>query len=596
MKRPIIFFLLICSIPVMATKVTCDSPVEPIHAIQGDAKASTLLDQSVLVKGVVTGDFRGKDALGGFFIQQQESDDNHRTSEGLFIQSNDLLKPLNMGDLVLVKGVVSEQFEVTQLKSVSMIKTCSTGNQLPQEFLLSMPLNGFSLEQIEGMRVGFKKPPVITDLYQYITYGEMTVSSQILLSPTAKYRPGKNIKKHLAQNKSDVLVIDDGSNQKHPQPYPVGIDGMNPIQASNVLEVGQQVEVVGVMHYAYGKYKLQPTNKIKFSGKINKSKPANPGGTVKVASFNIENFFTSIDNGKEACGPLKNFGCRGADSLAEYNRQLAKLVQVINLTDASVVGLQELENNSHSIPTLVKALNQQAQTNKWSYIKTGALGEDVIKVGLIYQPSEVSTVGDFALLNAKANPNFKENRNRIVVAQTFKSNKNTLFNVATAHLKSKSCRDAIGINEDQKDGQGCYNATRTEVAHQLADWLNSDPTGEGAEISILTGDLNSYQKEDPIVVLQEKGFANLANRFLSTTNWTASYRGQVGSLDYILVNKAADKEATGITQWHINSVRPREFGYNLESLDDTNEKPVNFYQPGPFNSSDHDVVLAGFDL
>jgi len=596
MKFPSILFLLIFSASICSKVLSCEGSYMAIHAIQGQGKESAFIGQTVVVKGVVTGDFSKKSKLGGYFIQQQDADEDIKTSEGLFLQSNTIVDSLLVGDLVVVEGRVSENFEVTQLDSVSRIKVCAAKVELPSAYLLHLPLNGFDLEQVEGMRVGFNKPVVITDLYPYLKYGELVVSSELLMSPTAIYRPGKQIKTHRAYNDDNQLIIDDGSNLKSPDPYPVGSDGVNAINAHNSLVLGQQLDAVGVMHFAYGKYKLEPTESIKFTQPDLQTLPSDPGGHLRIANFNLENYFISIDEGEETCGPLQNFGCRGADSHAEYQRQVDKLVRAINLADASVVGLQELENNIDSTRTLVEALNNHAGNKKWAYVKTGVLGGDVIKVGLIYQPSKVQLVGDYALLDAKANPDFKANKNRVVVAQTFKTRNNSLFNMATAHLKSKSCRDAEGINLDQKDGQGCYNAVRTEVAHQLSEWLNNDPTGQGAEISILTGDLNSYQKEDPIFTLQNNGFTNLADQFLNPTNWTTSYRGQLGSLDYVLVNEAAAKVATGLVQWHINSIHPWEFGYDLESLDDQREKPKNFYQKDPYSSSDHDVVLAGFDL
>ncbi|TDR19303.1 ExeM/NucH family extracellular endonuclease [Marinicella litoralis] len=597
MKFSLITLLLIFNGSIQATDFSCESQFTPIHLIQGSQSASKLLDEEVIVKGVVTGDFRGKERLGGFFVQQPQSDGNSKTSEGLFIQSNDAKRLIELGDLMLIKGRVSEQFDVTQLVSISAMKTCAKKVKLPAAHLLKMPLNGFNLEQVEGMRVGFNQPVVVTDLYPYLKYGELIVSSELLMAPTAMYRPGKAINKHSKYNKANRLTIDDGRNSQFPVPLPVGSDGVNEVNGLNPLAVGQMLNTVGVMHFAFGKYKLQPTEALQFSKLENQSAPSDPGGLVKIANFNLENYFTTIDQGEDICGPLKNFGCRGADSMDEYDRQLEKIVHVINQADASVVGLQELENNNISGLRLVEALNQAAGSKKWAYVDTGVLGEDVIKVGLIYQANEVSAIGEYALLNAKTNPKFKENKNRIVVVQTFKSKNNNLFNVATAHLKSKNCRDAEGDNKDQQDGQGCFNAVRVEVAQQISTWLNNDPTGERVEISILTGDLNAYQQEDPILVLQENGFENLADSYLNPSNWTTSFRGQLGSLDYVLVNSAAAKVATGLVQWHINSIHLRELDYNLEPWEEGGEiKPASFYQISPFASSDHDLVLAGFDL
>jgi len=584
---------------VQASKQSCFQQTTAISIIQGDSGSSPLVNKSVWVKGLVTADFRGKDRLGGYFVQSIEADDNPKTSEGLFIHENNMQISIKVGDVIALQGKVEEQFGVTQLSEAKKTQVCSTDLPLPEPLMLSLPLEDFDLERVEGMYVTLAEPYVITDVYPFIQFGELVVSSKLLMNPTSIHRPGSAIKKMIEANNNDRLVIDDGSLQKYNESTGIGPDGSKQISANNQIQLGQKLLTSGVMHYAFGQYKLQPTKKLEFSAKLTTSapKPVATGGQFKVATFNVENFFTTLDNGLEICGPLKNFGCRGADNEIEYGRQLAKLVKVINSSGASVVGLQELENNvQQSIQALVHGLNQAAGKNKWAFIDTGTLGEDVIKVALIYQPDLLKPQGKFALLNRAADPEFLENKNRVIVAQTFNDQKGHAFNVATVHFKSKSCRDATGIYLDQKDGQGCYNPTRVQVAKQLSQWLKTDPTGQQAEATFIVGDFNSYQKEDPMVSLKSAGFYNLADKFLPPENWTTSYRGQVGSLDYVLANEAAQKLTVGLTQWHINSVAMDQFGYNTESFSDDFSKPANFYLDDPYASSDHDVVIAGFDF
>ena len=45
---------------------------------------------------------------------------------------------------------------------------------------------------------------------------------------------------------------------------------------------------------------------------------------------------------------------------------------------------------------------------------------------------------------------------------------------------------------------GNCNLTRTLAAEALVDWLATDPTGSGDGDVLIIGDLNSYDKEDPI--------------------------------------------------------------------------------------------------
>jgi len=595
MKHALSLVLLFFTFNCFSKVVLCETQTIPINQVQGSESESAYVGQEITVKGVVTGDFRGEDALSGFFIQSVDADADVTTSEAIFIHTNDMSYDIKLGDWVQVKGMVSEQFGVTQLGHVSGLDTCQRNMTLPAATKIHLPLVGVNLEQLESMRVSLAEPAVITDLYQYIKYGEMTVSTKMLLAPSAKFRPGEEMNQYRQQITDHQIIIDDGRTAAFSEPFSYGTDGKTPVSENNPLSLGSLVQTTGVLHYAFGKFKIQPTEQLKITAShYNRNlKPQDPGGSLKIATFNIENFFTTIDGGKEICGPQRNFFCRGADSESEYHRQLAKLVAVINAANATVMGVQEFENNDTAVVDLVKALNHDVGFDKWSFIDTGVLGEDVIKVGLIYQAQLVKPVGEFSLLNAEVNPAFKENKNRIVVRQTFVTQNNKKFNVATAHFKSKSCRDAEAENLDQGDGQGCYNAVRTEVAQQVADWLNGLPKHD---FTVLVGDLNSYQKEDPINTLQSNGFVNLAEHWLGEENWSTTYKGKVGSLDYIMANKAATERSVGVTQWHINSTEIDDFGYNLEGFKEGVKKPASFYAQSPFSSSDHDLVIAGFNL
>lgn len=598
MKSKSIFTSLIFAFNICTAKNNCDEKHTPIHSIQGSGQNSELVNQQVWVKGIVTGDFRGKERLGGYFIQSLKADNDVKSSEGLFIQENNLELPFNLGDVVVTYGEVIEQFGVTQIKHAQHTKVCMRNQKLPEPFKIQLPLDDLDLENIEGMRVTLASPHAVINSWQLMTYGEFSVASKLLMNPTSVVQPGEEARKLDELNRRNQLIIDDGSTQKYPKPLNEKYFIPNKIDANNMIKVGQRVSATGVMHYLFGNYKIQPTEMIQLMPGLETSgkTPKPHGGDLSIATFNVENFFTTIDNGKEICGPLKDFSCRGADNAKEFERQLAKLVHTINVANASVLGLQELENNKKSIKALVKGLNKAVGFEKWRYIDTGVLGEDAIKVGLIYQPELVKPKGEFALLNKKSDPAFKENRNRIIVAQTFADVNDNAFNVATVHFKSKSCRDAEEQNLNQEDGQGCYNPVRFEVAGQLSNWLNTDPTKQEAKATFIVGDFNSYQQEDPMTLLASNGFVNLADSYLPKENFTAGFRGTMGSLDYVLANEEAKQLTTGLVQWHINSVSTDDFGYNNEAFDKGIERPKNFYAVNPFKSSDHDVVIAGLSF
>jgi predicted extracellular nuclease len=561
--------------------------------VQGVKDTSPLVGSKVVLEGIVTADFQDEKSFAGFFMQTKTNKNEKRQnkikqSEGIFVYESNI--EVEIGDLIRVHGEVSEHHGVTQIADVTTIIILKNKQKLPSAVAISLPLAGYNLENLEGMRVTLDQSAIITDHYNYIRYGEFVVSSKILVTPTNRVPQGPKVKQLQIQNADDKLLIDDGKFNQ--------FNEYEKINSKTPVHIGAQVQLVGIMHYAFDKYRIELTEAVEFldSSVSRQSQPTPIAGEVKIASFNVRNYFTTIDKGQETCGPKQNFGCRGADSDDEFMRQQSKLVSAIRKADADIYAILELENNEDSIKVLVAALNADTKNDVWHYIDTGILGEDVIKVGLLYQIKKVIPVGEYKVLNPKVMPEFEADKNRDVLLQTFKDVNNNLFNVAVLHLKSKRCSDAIGIDLDQKDGQGCYNASRVKVAKQISDWLKQDPTGQNAESTLVIGDFNSYMKEDPISTFAKNGFNNLAHDLLTDENWTSVFRGEVGSIDHILANTNARKAAKGMTQWHINSIVMGWFDYNLEDLAKSKEKPENYYLLNPFASSDHDMVIAGFNF
>jgi uncharacterized protein len=67
-------------------------------------------------------------------------------------------------------------------------------------------------------------------------------------------------------------------------------------------------------------------------------------GSLKVASFNVLNYFLTIDTSQHLMRPSGNQDCRGADSAQELERQRTKLLAALSAIDADVFGFMEMEN------------------------------------------------------------------------------------------------------------------------------------------------------------------------------------------------------------------------------------------------------------
>ena len=148
-------------------------------------------------------------------------------------------------------------------------------------------------------------------------------------------------------------------------------------------------ELTGVLHYSFEHYRLHPTIGPIVAAKTPRPRvPPSVGGTLRIASSNVFNYFTTINNAKN--------GARGANSQREFIRQRKKLISALVRMDAHILGIMELENNAGTaIKNLLEGLNEAAGTEKYAYIHTGKLGNDRIRVALLYQPGFVTPVGKY---------------------------------------------------------------------------------------------------------------------------------------------------------------------------------------------------------
>ena len=320
------------------------------------------------------------------------------------------------------------------------------------------------------------------------------------------------------------------------------------------------------------------------------------GGSLKVASFNVLNYFTTIDDGTWICGPSGDMECRGADTPEEFTRQRDKIIAALVAIDADIVGLIEIENHATNVPVadLVSGLNDVLGAGTYAYIATGFIGTDAIQQALIYKPATVTPVGAYAILDSSVDPTFLDTYNRPVLAQSFQDNATGgIFTVAVNHLKSKgSDCNAIG-DPDLGDGAGNCNLTRTAAAIALVNWLAGDPTGSGDGDFLIIGDLNSYDKEDPIDALLAGGYTDLLYHFLGEYAYSYLFDSQLGYLDHALANAALFGQVTGVTVWHINADEPDLIDYDMTFKQDAQDA---LYAPDAYRASDHDPVIVGLSL
>jgi len=590
--------------------VVCGSVAQPsvhtIPQIQGSGSTSPFVGTRQTTEGIVT-----HNVSNGFYLQDPSGDGDPTTSDGILVFTGSA-PTVNVGDKVRLTGTVTEfnagdaGRTVTELTSVSGLTVLSSGHAITPVNLMLPLASANDFERYEGMLVRFTAPLTVSQNYFQGRYGQVTLSAGRLEKPTNRYRAGTpQAMAATVANAANMIVLDDNRTSQNPNPIPyIGTD--------NTLRAGDTVSnLVGVIDFGLitssnpgpTGYKLQPTVAPVFT-RVNQrsAAPALAGGNIKVASFNVLNYFTTFTDGTNASGEsgqgcrqgttISASNCRGANNLQEFLRQRAKIVAAMTAINADVFGLMEIQNNGDvAVTNLVEALNAAVGQGTYAVVPmpsvTGATGDDAIRVAMIYKPRKVRLVSEALADTDPLN-------NRPPMAQAFSSWNGKRFSVIVNHLKSKSsCPAAGNPDADRGDGQGCWNATRVAQARRLLSTMIPRVQAAAKDPDVLViGDLNSYGAEDPINTLTAAGLVNQIERFVRPSGMPYSYvfDGESGYLDHALTTASLNPQVVGVTEWHINADEPSVIDYNTEF------KPQDLYTATPYRASDHDPVIISLDL
>lgn len=596
------------------------APTAAIYQIQGSGATSPYVGQTVTTSGVVT-----KVDNNGFFLQDIAGDGDPNTSDGIFVFTG-TQPAVSAGQTVQVTAKVQEfntgattnadtaAHTVTELGSVTSLSVTGTA-PLPAPVVLRFPLaTQDAMEKVEGMLVtlntaaGF--PLTVQQNYFLGRFGELTLGVGAvpgvgrLWNPTNVLRPGAQAQAMNADNIRRSIVLDDGSTVQNPNPTPY-------LAADDTVRAGDTVAAItGVIDYGLttsantdpGAYKIHPTQPVTFTRANPRTLMAEDvGGNIRVGSANVENFFTTLNDGTNKCPPSNTADdCRGANNGAEYGRQLAKVGDELIGMNADAVALMELQNNGNTaIQALVDYVNGKLGPNTYArvpFASTGG-GTDAIQVGMIYKPARLSLVGPALSDTAAIN-------NRAPMGQGFMAPNGEKFNLIANHLKSKGCSDfAAGPGDaDQGDLQGCFNARRVQQADELRTFAARLQSANGIADTLLVGDFNAYAKEDPVVELTSNGYVDVIGTFLDKPNagsygYSYVFNGTSGRLDQALASNTLAAKVAGATEWHINADEPLVIDYNLEFKQTACATcGPDYYTDSPFRASDHDPIVVGLNL
>jgi predicted extracellular nuclease len=592
-------------------------PPTYISDIQGTGSTfNSAFGGTQTIEGIVTRAFQGSTKLNGFYVQEEDADadGNSATSEAIFVYDPSGKFTGNVGDKVRITGTVKEFTStsngnissLTQLDITSGTVANLGASILPTAVNIQLPVTSVSdLERYEGMLVNISAGSgnlTVTENYQLGRYGQV-----VLAADGSSNQAGTDARldqytqfnapsvSGYAAYQADIakrtIYLDDGSGTQNLDPTIFGRGG-NPLSASNTLRSGDTVaNITGILDERFEGYRIQTSTGVNFTpSNARPNTPPAVGGTLKVASFNVLNYFNGNGTGGGFPTP------RGANNLTEFNRQRDKIIQAIINSGADVMGLMEIENDGYgstsAIQDLINGLNAIAGAGTYAFINPGAsLGSDAIAVGLIYKSSQVTPVSAAATMTNGYGTGAFDLVGRKPLAQTFQQiSTGELFTAVVNHFKSKGSSSGGVGDADAGDGQGLSNGTRTRQAQDLAAWLATKPTGTNDADYLLLGDFNAYAQEDPITTLASAGYGNL----LPNTSYSYVFDGQVGALDHALGSNSLATQVTGAEKWHINADEPTVLDYNTEFK--SAGQIISLYNADQFRASDHDPVLVGLNL
>lgn len=470
-----------------------------------------------------------------------------------------------------------------------------------QTVVIGGDLSAVDWNSLVGQNITVTGDLVVVDNYDLARRGQVKVARERLYIPTSlidpndadpnatSYEGGSNVAKVTAAQKwndNTTITLDDGSAEQNifpPKLFPNLGSKLPTVRVGSVIE-----GVSGKLVKAGNILLLVPDKPLQWTPAQRPPRPDVGAAEVTIASFNVLNYFTTIDDGSN--------NARGADSESELQRQEAKLVAAIVELNADVVGLMEIENNLVAEERLVSALNQKIGKEVFQGcglpdgFNSAPGGRDAIRVGIIYRSDRVTPAGSVSMIRDDA---FAMARTPIV--QTFKpTGSGEPFTLIVNHLKSKGgSSDADTANKDKGDGQGAFNAVRRSQALALSAYIDQQKQLSADPRILIIGDLNAYAQEDPIDALRAKGLVDLQESAATESSdavgvpYSYVYRGQSGSLDHALATKSLAADVTGVAAWHINADEPHFLDYNQEY------NPQQLFQADPFRSSDHDPVIIG---
>ncbi len=618
----------------------------PIAQIQGEGNISPFVGQHVKVTGIVTARIRT-----GFFVQTPDDkiDQNKNTSEGIFVFTRtEPPSDAAVGNLVSVTGSIeefrrdNEPFVLT-ITEISMrqerddVRVISRNNALPAAIAITasdfMSNSVDNLEKYEGMRVRFDEMTVCSP-----TRGRLDGRTQIAVSDGAFYAVIKPVPRPFREPGRDIREIADKAEKErfqkdHPKaeifdsnPETVRVDtdeqmlrpaeeaagrpsgtGSNtlfgtPLNVAAGMDVGN---LVGVLHYSFGKYTLltDPEETISVSRQTRPNPlPVPTERQLIVVGMNLENFFDDEDD------PSINEPILTSEAFARRLRKMSlAIVGFMHAPD--VIGVVEVENLA-ALKRLAARLNADSvvagrpDPKYEAFLIEGNDGRGIDN-GFLVKTTRLRVVetAQFGKKDKFRNPNTKQDnflndRPPLLIRASLNDTKTSQpfeITVVVNHMKSY-----LGYNDPKQ--QDNVRLKKKLQAEFLARLVQARQSSDPKERIIVLGDFNSYQFADGIMDMMgtiigkpagrdvvmmasedlvNPDLINLVDVIAAPQLYSYIFDGNAQVLDHILISETLRKHTSGFGYARINADYPdilRNDGNRMERF------------------SDHDPAVAYFTM
>jgi predicted extracellular nuclease len=520
---------------------TAAPSVTTIGAIQGPGAASPKTGQDVTVEAVVTGidDEKGASISTGslrtfpgdrgLFVQEEPADDdgNPATSDGIFVGFVDHPRDYPVGTRVRITGRVAEQFGFTQINEAIGKEPEALGAAAPEQTPAPVTIDPAAAaaqdatdrpyyESLEGSLVRLATATANS--------GGTTKFGELFLTPgTAQDRVFRT------EAQPDLVATDaDGGAHDPANPLIAPLESDTLVNADLFDRVD---DVRGPLAFSFSNYKVmvqegaEPTvthGPTPFPFTM----PAATDEQVRLASFNVENFFGeggSLD---------------GRDiSAAEYADKRDKIVDAIGgrLSRPDVVAVQEVADKAilDDVATRLGGYTAYLEEgNDDRGIDVGFLVADGVQVGAVVQHGKDALNPTTARCSDVAGHLF--DRPPLSIDVVAKGLKVTIF---SNHFASKSAPDAC------REAQGAY----------VRD-LVKDVEARGGQ-AIVAGDLNAFEDESALTALQDGSttLTNLWSRVPEQQRYSFAFNGHLQTLDHVLVTDGLDARVTDVRYAHFDN-------------------------------------------